>query len=70
MFAIMPLTPAYGRDYKSQAAVLADWSEGKDFQSVWGKKCSIRDFPAGTEISIRYQKLTKVLRFKSKGVSS
>lgn len=25
------LTPAYGRDYTSQKAVLADWNAGKDF---------------------------------------
>jgi len=27
----MTLTPAYGRDYKSKKAVLADWEAGKDF---------------------------------------
>lgn len=25
------LTPAYGRDYKSRPAVIADWESGKDF---------------------------------------
>jgi len=25
------LTPAYGRDYRSKAAVLTDWNSGKDF---------------------------------------
>jgi len=25
------LVPAYGRDYKSKAAALADWNAGKDF---------------------------------------
>ena len=25
------LTPAYGRDYHSKAAVLVDWEAGKDF---------------------------------------
>lgn len=25
------LTPAYGRDYKSKAAVLDDWEDNKDF---------------------------------------
>lgn len=28
----MHLVPAYGRDYKSQAAVLADFNAGKDFK--------------------------------------
>lgn len=27
----MTITPAYGRDYKSKAAVLADWLAHKDF---------------------------------------
>lgn len=27
-----PLTPAYGRDYKSKAALLADFDAGKDFR--------------------------------------
>ena len=25
------LTPAYGRNYKTKAAVIADWKGGKDF---------------------------------------
>jgi hypothetical protein len=28
----MTVTPAYGRDYKSKAAALADWNAGLD---VW-----------------------------------
>ena len=28
---MITLTPAYGRDYKSKAAVLEDWNAGKDF---------------------------------------
>jgi hypothetical protein len=28
----LTLVPAYGRDYKSKAAVIADWNADKDFQ--------------------------------------
>ena len=53
--------PAYGRDYKSKAAVLKDWEEGKDFmmQSMFGcgyfnKNSDISEF---TAIQFRYRKL-------------
>jgi hypothetical protein len=42
----MTLTPAYGRDYKSKKAVLADFNDDKDFiiadiSSPWdGKPCN------------------------------
>lgn len=56
--------PAYGRDYKSKAAVLKDWNDGKDFQdAVTGAYLSIRDnVPA--EVWIRYDKRTKIVRVK------
>jgi hypothetical protein len=57
-------TPAYGRDYKSKAAVLADWQNGKDFRcAVSGRYLSIRD-NLPNEIWIRYAKLTKLIRVK------
>jgi hypothetical protein len=43
------MKPAYGRDYKSQAEVVEDWNDGKDFQiqdissRYSGKYASIRD---------------------------
>ena len=37
--------PAYGRDYKSRAALIADWQAGKDFNSNLGY-LSIRDVDA------------------------
>jgi hypothetical protein len=54
--------PAYGRDYKSKAAVLADWQAGKDFRcAVSGRYLSVRDnLPA--QVWIRYAKLTKLVR--------
>lgn len=57
------LTPAYGRDYNSKAAVMKDWTEGKDFKlnSMRGTTyCSIRDFIKGDKIQMRYSKLMKV----------
>lgn len=58
--------PAYGRDYKSKAAVLADWQAGKDFRdSMTGQYLSSRDFPADKphpEVWVRYQRQTKITR--------
>lgn len=61
----MTISPAYGRDYRSAPDAKTAWLTGKDFilrdiTSRWnGKPCSIRDFPAGTTVTIRYAKLRK-----------
>ena len=61
---MMTLTPAYGRDYPSRAAALADWQAGKDFiirdisSPYDGKPCSIRDMTEA--VKIRYKRLTQV----------
>lgn len=56
--------PAYGRDYKSAEAVLADWKAGKDFRSDHGY-LSIRDVPhIPSLIWVRYDKLRKIIRVK------
>lgn len=56
--------PAYGRDYKSKAAVLQDWQDGKDFRdAMTGQYLSIRD-QIPVQIWIRYAKLTKMVRVK------
>jgi hypothetical protein len=63
------LTPAYGRDYKSKAEVVAAFEAGKDFtlNSPWNTTlCSIRDFGVGQTVQIRYAKLSKVLTHKVK----
>ncbi len=55
--------PAYGRDYKSAKAVLADWTAGKDFliqDYVASGYVNINDLPTGTTLNIRYSRLTKV----------
>lgn len=55
-------TPAYGRDYKSKAAVLKDWEEGKDFRdALTGRYLSVRD-NVQSQVWIRYDKLRKIIR--------
>lgn len=61
----LSLTPAYGRDYKSRAAVLADLSAGKDFQAQpSGSYFNLQDAQPGDTLTIRYARLTKVAVFK------
>jgi hypothetical protein len=56
------LTPAYGRDYSSQEAIIKDFEAGKDFifhdpsSRYDGKFCSIRDFDNGKIVELRYAK--------------
>lgn len=63
------LTPAYGRDYKSQAALLADWNSHKDFilnhggQSTYANKAS---FPHPVNIQFRYNSLKSTFIHKHK----
>lgn len=55
--------PAYGRDYKSKSAALADWQAGKDFvDSRSGQYLSSRDRFYGFQVWIRYDKLRKLVR--------
>ena len=66
---MITLTPAYGRDYKSKAAVLIDWNKGLDFiindiSSPWdGKPCNRQDLKNET-VKFRYSRLTKVFVHK------
>ena len=54
--------PAYGRDYKSKAAVLADWQAGKDFYTYFGY-VSIRSTESmPNQIWVRYDNLRKIVR--------
>lgn len=67
------LIPAYGRDYKSKAAVLADWDANKDFIiQVWlnpnhigygtyVNKAQLKDlqFDGFSHITFRYSRCTK-----------
>jgi hypothetical protein len=58
------LTPAYGRDYKSKAEVLAAWQAGKDFiLATTGQYCSIRDLKdSANQVWIRYRNLRMIVR--------
>ena len=59
--------PAYGRDYTSKKAVLADWNSGKDFRienmqlSGYVNK---DDKPADMQLNIRYKNLTQIAVIK------
>jgi hypothetical protein len=54
------LVPAYGRDYKSKAAVMKDWTGGKDFQcAITGGYASSQDIT--WPVRIRYNRHTKIL---------
>jgi hypothetical protein len=55
--------PAYGRDYKSKAAVMADWNAGKDFLTqdmMLSGYVNKDDKPDGVTLNIRYKNLTQV----------
>lgn len=58
------VTPAYGRDYKSQKAAVADWFAGKDFiLALTGQYVSNRDAnDMAVEVWIRYDRQRKLVR--------
>ncbi len=63
---IATLTPAYGRDYKSKRAVLADWNAGKDFvyndvRSPWDGKYANKADLKGQTVRLRYDRLRKLI---------
>jgi hypothetical protein len=53
--------PAYGRDYKSKAEVLAAWQAGKDFLVPEQGYISIRDNPT-VQVWVRYSRMMKIIR--------
>jgi len=57
------VAPAYGRDYKNQAQVKADWNAGMDFQDLLTRSyINKQDAKAlGVEVIIRYANYMKVL---------
>ena len=70
------LTPAYGRDYKSKAAVLIDWDKNLDFIindifNKWdGKPCNKQDInncrlSTSRIFKFRYARNTKVFIHKT-----
>ena len=55
--------PAYGRDYKSKAAVMEDWNNNKDFRcAVTGRYLNKSSPFDGQQVWIRYDKARKILR--------
>lgn len=62
-FGISPLTPAYGRDYKSAVAVQEAFHKGNDFLTFMGQyinKPQIVKLGMKT-INVRYGQLRKVV---------
>ena len=65
------VVPAYGRDYKSQKEVKADWDAGKDFriQDMMspddGRYVNKGDAPKGATLNIRFSKLMKICVIKA-----
>jgi hypothetical protein len=63
----LTLIPAYGRDYKSAAACLADWNAGKDFQIAsinspdMGRYISKREAREGMSFVLRYAGTQKLV---------
>jgi hypothetical protein len=63
----MIVTPAYGKDYKTSKEAREAWDRGADFiiqdivHPACGKPCNKRDVPKGEEITIRYDKMQKLV---------
>ena len=61
------LIPAFGRDYKSKAAVLKDWNADKDFIiadlfNQWdGKPANKSGFCSGSIVNLRYKNKTMIV---------
>jgi hypothetical protein len=73
MGTYLTLIPAYGRDYKSKAAVMKDWKEDKNFVVAnlfdpWdGKLCNKEDLERNGSVkgvNIRYDGLRKIVVVK------
>lgn len=53
------LTPAYGRDYKTKAEVIAAWEGGKDFEGdifLGFRKVNKADIPKPCTVNLRYKR--------------
>lgn len=70
MASYLNVVPAYGRDYKSKAAVLKDWNEEKDFlicdmsSKYDGSYINKADKPADVTLTVRYKSLTMVMTIR------
>ena len=69
---MLTLIPAYGRDYKNQKTILADWNNNKDFiiQSIThpydGKYANKSDLKKEHDsVLLRYDKMRKIVNAKT-----
>ena len=57
------LTPAYGRDYTSKKAAVADFVADKDFEDqsfdATGRYINRPQIPDGASVHLRYKRLTQ-----------
>lgn len=67
----MVVSPAYGREYKKKADILADWNEGKDFKMEsflhgggYINKADAEEAKIDN-IEFRYKRLTMVAIFRN-----
>jgi hypothetical protein len=60
------VAPAYGRDYKNQKEVKADWAAGKDFRETsTGSYTNKQDADRlGLKVVVRYANRLKVVNVK------
>ena len=61
------LTPAYGRDYKKKADVIADFNANKDFEGGYDigfKLINKEQIAKGTTVLLRYKGNTQVASVK------
>jgi len=52
------LTPAYGRDYKTKADVIAAWNDDKDFEGDYQlgfNRINRADIPKPCTVNLRYK---------------
>ena len=61
MFGVSPLTPAYGRDYKSLKALESDFNDLKDFKTPDGQAINKTDLLGlkMTTIRVRWANIQK-----------
>ena len=65
--AYYELSPAYGRDYKTKAEVLADWNADKDFAGDYQlgfKPVNRQQLHESDTVILRYAKSTKLVSVK------
>ena len=64
------LTPAYGRDYTTRDEMKKDFYKGLDFilnppGAAYCCYISIRDYPANSEVQVRFNKLQSVAMLRT-----